>query len=61
MRMRTILHILTRPDDLLSQTVIAGQTSESGVQIEVADLTRGEPDYAALLLQIFSADSVQVW
>jgi hypothetical protein len=59
--MRTILHLLTRPDDPLAQETIARQAALPDTQCEVADLAHGEPDYAALVGKIFAADSVQVW
>ena len=59
--MTIVLHILTKPDDPLAQAVLARQQQQPELRIEVADLTRVEPDYPELLRQIFSADSVQVW
>ena len=57
--MARILHILTKPDDSLAAEVIARQTAVNTV--EIVDLREPEPDYAALLEKIFSAESVQVW
>jgi hypothetical protein len=55
------LHILTRPDDALSQEIIAQQKAEIEIEIEVFDLTIPQPDYKALLEKIFIADSVETW
>jgi hypothetical protein len=59
--MRTILHILTKPDDSLAQEIISKQRENSGNKIEVMDFNRGEPNYKELLEKIFAADSVEVW
>ena len=59
--MRTVLHILTRPDDLLAQEIISRQKTQPGLKIEVVDLTGPEPDYAALLEKIFDAHAVESW
>jgi hypothetical protein len=58
---RTILHVLTRPDDALAEAVIGAQRGQAEASLSVVDLTGPEPDYFALLEKIFSADSVQVW
>ncbi len=59
--MRSILHILTRPEDELTSAVIAGQRALPDTAAEVADLTVSAPDYDAVVERIFAADSVQVW
>ena len=59
--MRTILHILTRPEDELSRTVMAGQRALPEVVIEAVELTGPAPDYNSLVEKIFTADSVEVW
>jgi hypothetical protein len=59
--MRTVLHILTRPDDPLARAVINQQEKMAAVTLEVVDLTQAQPDYDALVGQIFTADSVEVW
>jgi hypothetical protein len=59
--MRTILHILTRPEDDLTRPVIAGQRALPDTTVEVADLTGPAPDYDAAVEKIFTADSVMVW
>ncbi len=58
--MKTILHILTKPEDALARDLIARQAALPDTRVETADLTRGEPDYGALVEKIFAADSVQV-
>jgi hypothetical protein len=55
------LHILTRPEDAVAAEVIAIQRQGADREIRVVDLTQPEPDYAALLAEIFAADSVAVW
>jgi hypothetical protein len=59
--MRTILHLLTRPEDELTQALIAGQRTLSEMTIETIDLTVVAPDYNATVEKIFAADSVEVW
>jgi hypothetical protein len=59
--MRSILHILTRPEDELTRPVIAAQRALPDTTVEVADLNVPVPDYEAAVEKIFAADSVQVW
>ena len=60
--MANTLHILTRPDDALPREIIAGQREQKAPEaVEVFDLTVPAPDYSALLVKIFAADSVAVW
>ncbi|MBI4664615.1 MAG: hypothetical protein HY735_37965 [Verrucomicrobia bacterium] len=59
--MRRLLHILTKPDDTFAQAVIEAQRQLPDHAVMVVDLAASEPDYAALLEEIFAADSVQVW
>ena len=59
--MRTLLHILTRPNDPLAAEITARQCGLPEHRVEVVDLTTGEPDYRLLLEKVFEADSVQVW
>jgi hypothetical protein len=59
--MKTILHILTKPDDALAKDLAARQTAQPDTRVEVADLTQGVPDYGAVVEKIFEANSVQVW
>ena len=47
--MRTVLHILTRPEDELTREVIAKQRMLADTKVEVVELTGGEPDYGALI------------
>ena len=58
--MRTVLHILTRPEDDLTRELIAQQRARPDTQVEVADLSNATPDYGALVEKIFASDSVQV-
>ncbi len=59
--MRSVLHILTRPNDALARELIARQKNIAENKVEVVDLTQPEPDYKALLEKIFAADSVESW
>jgi len=59
--MRTLLHIVTRPDDARTAEIIAAQQKQPGLDVHVVDLTMPEPDYLKLLEDIFDADSVAVW
>ena len=59
--MRTILHILTRPEEELARNLIERQRALPNTQVEVVPLTDAAPNYDELLEQIFSADSVEVW
>jgi hypothetical protein len=59
--MRTLLHILTRSNDVLAAEITARQCAQPEHQVEVVDLTASEPDYRLLLGKVFEADSVQVW
>jgi len=58
--MRTVLHILTRPEDELTQQLIASQRALPETQVEVVRLDPATPDYDALLEKVFTADSVEV-
>ncbi len=57
----TILHILTNPEDALAREIITLQQAGNQETVKVADLTVPEPDYEALLREIFAADAVTVW
>ena len=59
--MRRVLHIVTRPADAASAELIAAQRELAAHEVRVCDLTQPEPDYRALLEEIFAADSVAVW
>ena len=59
--MRTILHLLSRPEDELTRELIARQLALTETKIEVADLNGAAPDYDDVVEKIFSADSVEVW
>ena len=59
--MPRLLHILTTSDDNLADAVIHSHRQLGDREVKVVDLTEQEPDYDALLEEIFAADSVQVW
>lgn len=59
--MKTLLHILTRPDDPLASEIIDRQRDGGDYNVVVKDLTAGPVDYKELLENIFAADSVQAW
>jgi hypothetical protein len=59
--MRRVLHLLTGTDDPLPQELIAHQRAAGECEVFVADLTGANPDYHAVLEQVFAADSVEVW
>ena len=59
--MHKILHLLTTPDDVLAQQVISAQQQQAEHTVKSVDLTVAEPDYRALLHEIFAADSIEVW
>ncbi|HOW65565.1 MAG TPA: hypothetical protein P5186_23195 [Candidatus Paceibacterota bacterium] len=59
--MKTVLHILTRPDDGLGACVIREQTKVEALEVWVVDLSANDPDYDRLLEMIFEAQEVQVW
>jgi hypothetical protein len=58
--MRTILHILTRPEDELTRELIAQQRGLPESKIEVVELAGSAPDYDTLVEKIFAADSIEV-
>lgn len=58
--MRTLLHILTRPADDLTRSLVEQQQALPETTVEIIDLTAAAPDYGALLDRIFAADSIQV-
>lgn len=61
--MKTILHILTRPEDPLADSVIAVQSALPETRVESIRLTATTTaeQYLELVATVFSADSVQVW
>lgn len=59
--MRHILHIVTDANRETATAIIEAQKGDKEVELEVIDLTAATANYDALLEQIFSADSVQVW
>ena len=59
--MRKILLIITKPRDPLDEVVIAHESHVPECEVKSVDLTADEPDYRALIHEIFAADSIQVW
>ncbi len=59
--MRTVLHILTRPEDPTARAVVEAQRQDPELKVEVVDLTPAQPDYDALVDAIFRAESIAVW
>jgi len=59
--MRTILHVLTQPEDSLQRIVAEQQRALPESTVEVVDLSQGDPDYNSLIEKVFAADSVEVW
>lgn len=55
------LHILTRPADPLVESLLAAARAAGEVELVITDLTQPDPDYAALVAQVFAADSVVTW
>ena len=58
--MSRILHIITHNDGALSADVIRRQRDSNEITATIADLTSADPNYSALLDEIFEADSVQL-
>lgn len=58
--MRTVLHILTRPEDEVTKTLLAEEQARNDLAVEVVRLDGPAPDYDALVERILAADSVQV-
>lgn len=61
MNMRRVLHIVTASADPAEAGIIAAQRKLPNHEVRVCDLTQPEPDYRALLEEIFAADSIAVW
>lgn len=59
--MRQILHILTACDDQFARDILLAQQQQPELEVRVVDLTETEPDYKALVTEIFKADSIHVW
>lgn len=57
--MRTILHILTRPEDELTRKIVEHQRALPETRVEVVDVASA-PDYDAVVEKIFSAESIEV-
>jgi len=59
--MREVLIILTQPCDSLAEVVAASERRLPNHKIKTVELSAAEPDYHALLEDIFRAEAVQVW
>lgn len=59
--MRTILHLVTKPQDDLTREVMANQRTLPETRVEVVDISEGAADYGAVVEAIFAADSIHVW
>ena len=59
--MKGVLHVLTRPDDLLARSAIDEQIKDPTIIVKKIELTKRTPDYDQLLQAIFEAESIQVW
>lgn len=58
--MRTILHLLTRPEDELTRLLIERERALPDTHVEVADLNQSQVDYDGVVEKIFRADSIEV-
>jgi hypothetical protein len=58
--MKKVLHVLTRDDDELAETVVVADRA-AGAHVEVIQLSEKPLVYQELLEAIFAADSVQSW
>ena len=58
--MRTILHLLTRPEDEQTRELITRQRALPETTVAIADLNGAAPDYDGVVEKIFAADSVEV-
>jgi hypothetical protein len=58
--MRTILHILTRPEDELTRELIERQRALPETKVEIVALAQETSNYDALVEKIFAADSIEV-
>ena len=59
--MRRILHIVNDPDDAFPREILREQQAQGTFEVTVVDLSAADLDRRALLIEIFKADSVQVW
>jgi hypothetical protein len=57
--MRTLLHLLTRPEVDLTRELIARQRALPETTVKILDLTK-EADYDKVIEEVFAADSIQV-
>lgn len=59
--MRHVLHILTRPEDPWVRPLLEPSPADPDTTVRIIDLTQPDPDYRALLEEIFRADAVATW
>ncbi|MBI3416867.1 MAG: hypothetical protein HY043_16375 [Verrucomicrobia bacterium] len=59
--MRKVLIIVTTENEPLNEAAIAAQRHLPDQNVKIVALTQPDADYRALLEEIFTADSVQVW
>lgn len=55
------LHVLTAPPDEFTRALLDALQKSPSVELTVADLSVGTPDYARLVEQILSSDSIATW
>jgi hypothetical protein len=58
---RTVLHILTEPVDVLAEAVLQQQRIEGTLVLRTFDLSKPSPNYDDLLTEVFDAEQVHVW
>ena len=59
--MKTMLHILTRPEDPALRALLEQQQGRAEFLVRMVDFTLPEPDYAGAIEEIFAAESIAVW
>jgi hypothetical protein len=59
--MRHLLHIVTKPNDVIADLMLKNEQSLPNAKVDVVDLTKKNPAYNELVEKIFTADSIQVW
>lgn len=59
--MKTILNILTHPEDDLTCAFMRQQAELPEFLVITLDLTQPAPDYPRVVEEVFKADNVQVW
>jgi hypothetical protein len=61
--MKTILHILTKPEDALAEQLRSAHQLLPETKVETIRLAAdsNDADYQALVKKVFQADSVNLW